>query len=633
MSTDTTNSDRALEDETLQEGSSFPASAEPMLTRLEAIAQEVNVGNEIEEILERLVRAVVENTPWSQCWVGLIDLEQKVSVSQFHAGFDPVAALEFDQWPIDASPSLTAIRTERPLMLPDITLAAEFPHASKVAPSAGYRGVLFVPIRAGERWVVLQVSYEEVHSFSSAEQSFATVIASLVAIAFRNLLARKRELEAERTTNAQLSRLNEIVVRQNSMLKQLSEAHEELIHTQLRGERQEALAESISRLLHAPVIWVDRLFQVISCAQVAEHSAEAIAASLARPEFAGKRPDSRERPKRLEIDERELLVGSVTDGVETLGHLIALPETGVLDEVGDRLVELACTNLALNMLRQRAATEAELRLHSDFGEALLSRSPGGAALTQRARMMGIDVDAMNVVIRARIAGLRSPELSLRDSFELSGFVRKQLARARVVAAVSSSGLSEFVVVVPENALESNGMEAVARTLRGALQDGVRVLRLPCEAGATIQIGIGSSGTGAEGIRRSSLEARRALEVLDAQSQVDGTLAISEAGSYSLFTTTDENDRRAFIDRYLGRLLEYDRRNDTDLVDTLSTYFAMVGNVQKTAERLFLHISSVRYRLSRIEEIAEISLQDEEDRICLQLAIRLARTVDAAHSQT
>ena len=60
---------------------------------------------------------------------------------------------------------------------------------------------------------------------------------------------------------------------------------------------------------------------------------------------------------------------------------------------------------------------------------------------------------------------------------------------------------------------------------------------------------------------------------------------------------------------LKRLEMYDNANGSFLIDTLLNYYMCGFNVQKTAQMMYVHRNSLQYRLKKIEEILEISLDD------------------------
>jgi sugar diacid utilization regulator len=66
-----------------------------------------------------------------------------------------------------------------------------------------------------------------------------------------------------------------------------------------------------------------------------------------------------------------------------------------------------------------------------------------------------------------------------------------------------------------------------------------------------------------------------------------------------------------------------------LVLTLDTYLDHGGDVKSTAAELWLHRTSLYYRLRRIEEVAGVDLNRGEDRLLCHVALRLARLQRAA----
>ncbi len=73
-----------------------------------------------------------------------------------------------------------------------------------------------------------------------------------------------------------------------------------------------------------------------------------------------------------------------------------------------------------------------------------------------------------------------------------------------------------------------------------------------------------------------------------------------------------------IPESLRRLLEYDRENHTDYCRTLKIYFASNQNITETMGRLYLHRSTVKYRLKKIQEISGIDYTDQDQQLYLEM---------------
>jgi purine catabolism regulator len=90
--------------------------------------------------------------------------------------------------------------------------------------------------------------------------------------------------------------------------------------------------------------------------------------------------------------------------------------------------------------------------------------------------------------------------------------------------------------------------------------------------------------------------------------------------------TDPAELGGFVDQILGPLIEYDQRHSADFVRTLGTFLAQNGNLQATARELSLHVNSVTYRLQRIQAISGLDLEQSEDRLQAQVALKILNGV-------
>ena len=89
----------------------------------------------------------------------------------------------------------------------------------------------------------------------------------------------------------------------------------------------------------------------------------------------------------------------------------------------------------------------------------------------------------------------------------------------------------------------------------------------------------------------------------------------------LLTAVPGNLQRRFAERVLGPVLEYDRRHGGGLLETLEVYLGCEGSWRQAADRLHLHLNTVRYRIGRIEELTGRDLGRLDDRLDLNVAVR------------
>jgi sugar diacid utilization regulator len=80
----------------------------------------------------------------------------------------------------------------------------------------------------------------------------------------------------------------------------------------------------------------------------------------------------------------------------------------------------------------------------------------------------------------------------------------------------------------------------------------------------------------------------------------------------------------YCDKSLYKLLEYDKENGAQLFETLHIYLNSNMNISHTAEKLFLHRSTLLYRLERIYSLTGIDLKHPDKRFHLLLSYYLLK---------
>ncbi|WP_306357194.1 MULTISPECIES: PucR family transcriptional regulator [unclassified Nocardia] len=158
-----------------------------------------------------------------------------------------------------------------------------------------------------------------------------------------------------------------------------------------------------------------------------------------------------------------------------------------------------------------------------------------------------------------------------------------------------------------------GSEAEVAVL---LRRGFGRLR-PVLGGAGIGIGV-SAPQGAEALSGAFAAAAAVASAEAGEASVRIADIDSAAG---LFTAIPDQLQRRFAERVLGPVVEYDRKTGAGLVRTLEVFLGCEGSWRQAAERMHLHLNTVRYRIGRVEELTGRDLGRLDDRLDLYLAVR------------
>lgn len=136
----------------------------------------------------------------------------------------------------------------------------------------------------------------------------------------------------------------------------------------------------------------------------------------------------------------------------------------------------------------------------------------------------------------------------------------------------------------------------------------------------LRVGVSDAVTGGPGLLGAAAEARAVAGVSAMPHIVTGPDRL--ASHELLLAAVPPELRRAYRGRVLGPLIDHDRAHRTDLVQTLATYLDCSGSWSRCAERMHLHVNTVRYRIERIEALTGRDLRRLEDQVDLLVALRL-----------
>jgi PucR family transcriptional regulator, purine catabolism regulatory protein len=423
---------------------------------------------------------------------------------------------------------------------------------------------------------------------------------------------------------AERSIISLIVDREAQLRRKVEQINERLLATLLEDRGVAALAAELSEVIGRPAIVLDEYFRV----QVTEPNdpetrarGTALGAALASrgPHSAGGRGAV---PFRLAPGpgEPETLVVPLSLRGTPAGYLGLSGEQEVTD-LDRRVAERAARVLGIELAKQRAVTEAQLRMQGDFLEDLLSGTyPSEEAMLARARWMGHDLTRPHVVLALAVDQLEATSPSAESGrMQAADLVRMEVVRVLPGALIrEQQGLLDLAL--PRAAAPNRG-EAIelAERVRGQL-----ATRL---VGSRVTVGVGRFHEGVGGLARSYREAEQALAIARALLGGGRTVHFEDLGVQRLlFQLRDSAELASFYDDLLGRLQAHDERQGAELVNTLEAFFECHGNHVRTAQRLHLHRNTLLYRLDRARQVLGVELDDAETRLALQVALKIGRVI-------
>jgi sugar diacid utilization regulator len=477
------------------------------------------------------------------------------------------------------------------------------------------RSIMEVPMIFNEEIVGLLLldDVDAQHAFSEADAELARAFANLAAVAV-----------AQTRMRLELHSKLDVASRQLHALRRASAVDEQLSELVLEGHSLQELARSLASLLGKPCA----LFLPDGTRQAAaqpDGGADGTLPRLLEPKVAA-HPDVRQAFAANDGN-RAFVVGPIPSaGVlhrhlvapvslaeETWGHLVVMEHKARFNGGDLVAVRRAATLIALHVSAERKAVEAEWDSGSSLAAELLGGSADNALARRRADRLGVDLEARRV---AMVIGSRSGLEEDAPDFRAVAAAFREEAPELIVHVTAVGGAVAALVEVPERA-ESETFTHEHRerfeAVRGALRPSGHLIA-----------GVSTVHSGREGCRNAHREARQVVECIRRFSPPDGPqlFTADELGVGSLLLSSSDGDAvSAFAEETVGELVR--EHSKADLLTTLCSFFDNMGSIRGSAAALGVHENTIRYRLSRIEELTGLAVMHDPD---AQLRARLSLLV-------
>jgi sugar diacid utilization regulator len=337
-------------------------------------------------------------------------------------------------------------------------------------------------------------------------------------------------------------------------------------------------------------------------------------------------------------DERAVMAGE--GGARSVELTVAETAVGQLRyrprgaEPPASLLRLVANLIGLELDRTKAPARASEAAVTDFVDDLLARRlDDGEAIAARAGELGSDLSsgASVLVVRARPQHTEEGDWRARvlTVAERGARAAERTALAAIAAPEWSArhgrangegghaGRPELVIVAPGADAAAGGR--VAEAVHRELESG-----LPAHA---LTVAVSRHAADPSDLHRAATEALLAANVAEARGL--DRLSFEETGAYRLLLpamSEDPRELQGFFEETVAPLVDYDDQYETELVRTLESFLDADGNVARTAERLFTHRHTIRYRLERVRELSGLDVSSTDGRERLSLGLKAMRVL-------
>jgi len=420
--------------------------------------------------------------------------------------------------------------------------------------------------------------------------------------------------------------MSQILDKQVQALEYAQEVHSMMTDIVLKGKGLQELLTSLTILLKKPVLMADAELLLLDAALPpgGETSAPLFKQWLASGyhlplidfyprgllnELVHEKKPSYYQYGNAEADYLDFFF-PVVAGETFYGALIVPDLTTELDRAKMVAMEAGAMAIALDILKEKAISEAERKNELDFyNELLLGNIKNRENIISQSRQFGLDATGSYYVIIVELnkesiyfskTANSSPDFSKEELekrlFRLLHYALEKESSEGVV--VEALGSLIILVRVPEKL----GQEASLRFGKEMLQKIKQTVDNRME-NVPIYMAVGGYCNDIERISTGYLEAWETIDIGKKLFTTAFALAYTDMAPYHLvkrFMTSA--GAPVLYNSIYEPLLKYDREKGGELVRTLETYIECNFSRTKTAEKMHLHRNSLNYRLQRIEEL-------------------------------
>ena len=303
-------------------------------------------------------------------------------------------------------------------------------------------------------------------------------------------------------------------------------------------------------------------------------------------------------------------------------------------EVGDYYNTLSHANTALVLDAQMkiSSMQIEDRHKNEFiQDIILNNIKSKAEVENRAKLFGwMFKDSVRAMV-VDIDDFKDEYIKINDGDELDDTKRKlELTRDHIFSDTISIVKSYFIRTVYAVLSDSivfllqadgsdsdwfeNNLRQCSKEIRKRIRDRYNF---------TLTIGIGDSKTDIVDVHESYKEGQMSIKVARVVYKKNSSMFYGELGVYRvLYSVYQDDEVRNFCMSKIGKIIEYDKKNASNLLDTLIQISQNDWNLKDTADRMYLHYNTIKYRFKKISSIVGGDLNNADFRLNISLALKV-----------
>ena len=266
---------------------------------------------------------------------------------------------------------------------------------------------------------------------------------------------------------------------------------------------------------------------------------------------------------------------------------------------------------AISYLDDRKDIEDSLLAEIIFGSCINTSS-----IEQKCRQMGYDLSVLEQVFVLHLSEQTSKEtcnrLKCYDDEPSDEYTRNNQRITNDQIRNYAQTLKEYFSQCNYPAIVSCYGDRIIGFMRNCTDDRTKIIEIFERFAKFLQndrndieytLNIGETCGNISKLQKSFHETSKINSTMEHINRKNEIVFYDEIGFYRMLMSYENTaPMQQFANEVLGPVIQYEKKAHTQLMETMWAYFECDCNLQRTADKLFSHKNTVKYRLQRVEQL-------------------------------
>ncbi|MDN5351586.1 MAG: hypothetical protein PWQ12_505 [Clostridiales bacterium] len=461
-----------------------------------------------------------------------------------------------------------------------------------------------------------------IDNFSNQAPLTESDVEVLTAISVQATIAiiNARNYEKELANNRKLEEYNRIIENQRDLYQLSTQVHSRFVDMVLKGSTIDDIIQDVKQLTGKDILIIDFVHNITSHTFGATLPAEI---EKIQPLLSKRLSRHSKRSFYNASTRRYYFIFPIVVNREPLSWLCLISDQSPLSENNVIAAERSATIIALELLKQNELNDLEQSIKGDFLDGLIS-GENLSYVTKYSESYNFNPESPHRILLLDFSfkdrddvNTQDYEKNMRNCINHFYKLFSTFLTDAYPGSVALIRHHQIVCILDPNL--DNEPNSLLEFVKTEYHENYENVFRDLE----IRIGISDLIDSVTAYRDAYENVKHTLNLINKKNTAPiQWLYFKDIHIKRFLLGNDTKELKQFVDSTLGPLTNYNNASKEDFLNTLRVYIRSNGNWSYTKDELHIHGNTLTYRLSRIEEILHLDLNNYQDRLRLQITFEI-----------